>query len=89
MLAGRIRRTTRLADDFAAKAPHGLDYELMRLHYDIAGSADRSAMAALMNLVPTSQIVFGSDYPFVPNGCDGRRHDQVGALRRRPANHRP
>jgi len=39
---------------------------LKRLHYEIAKSANSSAMSALMNLVPMSQIMFGSDYPFVP-----------------------
>ena len=48
------------------RSPNGVEYELKRLHYEIANSANRSAMAALMNLVPTPQIMFGSDYPFVP-----------------------
>ncbi len=66
MLAGRIAHTARFVDDFAQRAPNGLEYELRRLHYDVAGSADRAAIGALMNLVPTSQILFGSDYPFLP-----------------------
>ena len=48
--------------------PNGVEYELKRLHYEIANSANRSAMSALMNLVPTSQIMFGTDCPFVPTG---------------------
>jgi predicted TIM-barrel fold metal-dependent hydrolase len=66
MIAGRISSVTHFVDDFGQKAPSGIEYEFKKLHYDIAGSADRSAMAALMNLVPTSQILFGSDYPFIP-----------------------
>ena len=46
--------------------PNGIEYELKRLHYDIAGTAFRPAIAALTNLVPTTQILFGSDNPFVP-----------------------
>ena len=65
LLAGRIAQTTRLAEDLAVKMPDGLEQELKRLRYDIAVSADRSAMSALRNLLPTSQIVFGGDYPFV------------------------
>ena len=66
MVAGRVSHTSHFVSDIAQKAPSGIEYEFKRLHYDIAGSADRSAVAALMNLVPTSQILFGSDYPFVP-----------------------
>jgi Predicted metal-dependent hydrolase of the TIM-barrel fold len=47
-------------------APNGIDYELKRLYYDIAGTAYRPAIAALTSLVPTTQILFGSDNPFVP-----------------------
>jgi predicted TIM-barrel fold metal-dependent hydrolase len=48
------------------KLPNGVEYELKRLHYEIANSANRPAIAALMNLVPTSQVLFGTDYPFIP-----------------------
>jgi 6-methylsalicylate decarboxylase len=34
-------------------------------YYDIAGTAYRPAIAALTSLVPTTQILFGSDNPFV------------------------
>jgi 6-methylsalicylate decarboxylase len=64
MLAGRISRAAAGRKELAEKVPNGVEYELKRLHYDIANSANRPAMAALMALVPTSQIVFGSDYPF-------------------------
>lgn len=52
--------------DIAEKAPNGIEYELKRLYYDIAGTAYRPAIAALTSLVPTTQILFGSDNPFVP-----------------------
>jgi 6-methylsalicylate decarboxylase len=50
--------------DLIEKLPHGVDYELKRLYYDIAVSAHRPALAALTSFVPTSQILFGSDYPY-------------------------
>ncbi len=65
MLAGRIAQLGK-RKDLAAKVPNGVEYELKRLYYEIANSANKSAMSALMNLVPTSQIMFGSDNPFVP-----------------------
>jgi predicted TIM-barrel fold metal-dependent hydrolase len=64
MLLGRMHQYG--PKDIAEKAPNGIEYELKRLHYDIAGTALRPAIAALTSLVPTTQILFGSDNPFVP-----------------------
>ncbi|MEP6709618.1 MAG: amidohydrolase family protein [Verrucomicrobiota bacterium] len=67
MLAGRISQLgTLFGSD--KKVPAGVEHELKKLYYEIANSANRSTMAALMALVPTSQILFGSDNPFVPTG---------------------
>jgi predicted TIM-barrel fold metal-dependent hydrolase len=65
MLAGRISHYSAEMKDLVAKLPNGIDFELKRLYYDIASSANPASMAALMKLVPTSQILFGGDYPFV------------------------
>jgi predicted TIM-barrel fold metal-dependent hydrolase len=64
MLLGRIHQYA--PKDIAEKAPNGIDYELKRLHYDVAAAAYRSAIAALTTFVPATQILFGTDYPFVP-----------------------
>jgi len=48
------------------KAPRGPLHYLKRLHYDTALSTSEYALAALRQFVPTSQILFGSDYPLVP-----------------------
>lgn len=39
---------------------------LGRLHYDLALSAHPTAFAALRNLAPMTNILFGSDWPFTP-----------------------
>lgn len=65
MLAGRLTQTGALFG-IDKKLPNGVEYELKRLHYEIANSANRPAMAALMNLVPVSQVLLGTDYPFIP-----------------------
>ena len=66
MLAGRMVQTGGALFGLDKNVANGVEYELRRLHYEIANSTSRSAMSALMNLVPTSQILFGTDYPFVP-----------------------
>jgi 6-methylsalicylate decarboxylase len=68
MLAGRLTHYSAEMKDLVAKTPNGVEFELKRLYYDIASSANPPAMAALMKLVPISQIVFGGDYPYVPIG---------------------
>lgn len=64
-LAGRIAQLGG-APQLAAKVPNGVEYELKRLYYEIANSANAPAMAALTSLIPISQIMFGSDFPLVP-----------------------
>jgi predicted TIM-barrel fold metal-dependent hydrolase len=64
MLVGRMRQYG--PKNIAEKAPNGIEYELKRHYYDIAGTAYAPAIAALKSLVPTTQILFGSDDPFVP-----------------------
>jgi 6-methylsalicylate decarboxylase len=68
MLAGRIdafyARAAAAGDKDKSFAPNGILAELRRLHYDTANATSPPAMAALMKLVPTSQITFGSDYPY-------------------------
>lgn len=64
MLLGRMHQYG--PKNIAEKAPNGIEYELNRLYYDIAGTAYRPAIAALTSFVPTTQILFGSDNPFVP-----------------------
>jgi 6-methylsalicylate decarboxylase len=41
-------------------------YHLRRFYFDTAASANPIQMQALKSLVGTSQIVFGTDYPFAP-----------------------
>ena len=67
MLAGRIAALgAGVRKELAEKVPNGVEYELNRLYWEVAGATNRPAMAALMNFAPSSQIMFGTDFPFVP-----------------------
>ena len=65
MLAGRLSYYSSEMKDLVDKMPNGIEFELRKLYYDIASSANPPSMAALMKLVPASQVLFGADYPFV------------------------
>ena len=65
MLAGRINFFHRNAKNAAEFAPNGIESELKRLYYDTANATHPSSMASLLKLVPSSQVVYGSDYPYV------------------------
>ena len=49
---------------YSSKLPQGFLPEAMKFYYDTAQTANSAAMAALLKVVPVSQIVFGTDYPF-------------------------
>ena len=75
MLAGRIDFFHGKARNVAEFAPGGIEAELRRLHYDTANATHPAAMAALLKLVPASQVLYGSDYPYVA------MNTQIAALR--------
>jgi predicted TIM-barrel fold metal-dependent hydrolase len=59
-LAGRIEGASNSAKE---ALPHGFVAELKKFYYDLAGAANRGAIASLLQLVPATQIVFGTDFP--------------------------
>jgi len=66
VLAARLEQQMR-HPEIAARLPHGLPYELKKLHYEIANSTvSAPAMAALMAFAPPSQLLLGTDFPYVP-----------------------
>jgi predicted TIM-barrel fold metal-dependent hydrolase len=75
-LAGRIEafydKRARGPNGFA---PDGIEAEFRRLCYDTANATHPAAMAALLKLVPASQITYGTDYPYFSLG-------QIDDLRR-------
>jgi predicted TIM-barrel fold metal-dependent hydrolase len=66
MLAGRINAFYGTRPNLKEFAPEGIFGELKRLYYDTANAASAPTMAALLKLVPATQVSYGSDYPYFP-----------------------
>lgn len=64
-IAGRIAGAVNDVPALRELAPQGAIAYLKRLYYDTAISATPYAFAALKELVEPSQILFGSDYPYL------------------------
>ena len=63
-LIERFVRNPILVPGSAALFPDGVAAELRRFYYDTAQVANPAAMSALTKVVPTSQIVLGTDFPY-------------------------
>ena len=89
VLSARMDQLTR-QPKIAALNPDGVVKTLQSLYFDVANSTHNpSAMAALMALAPPSQILFGTDYPYVPMartveglGARGYAPDLIAAINR-------
>jgi predicted TIM-barrel fold metal-dependent hydrolase len=66
MMAGRIDGFYGRRPNLKEFAPEGIFGELARLYYDTANATSEPAMAALLKLVPASQVTYGTDYPYFP-----------------------
>jgi predicted TIM-barrel fold metal-dependent hydrolase len=63
-LTERFVRLPLINKSLAPRVPNGVEYELRRFYYDTAQAAHPFALASLLKLVPVSQVVFGTDYPY-------------------------
>jgi len=63
-LIERFVRHPILAPQVAPMFPQGVRPVLQRFWYDTAQTANAAAMSALTHVVPVSQIVFGTDFPY-------------------------
>ena len=59
-LAGRVDGGSNAAKE---ALPDGFIAEARKFYYDLAGAANKGAIASLLQLVRPSQIVFGTDFP--------------------------
>jgi 6-methylsalicylate decarboxylase len=61
-------RVTRMADrdrKVATKRAQGSMAEMKSLYFDVASSTNPVTLAGLLRLVPATQVMFGTDYPFL------------------------
>jgi predicted TIM-barrel fold metal-dependent hydrolase len=63
-LTERFVRLPQINKSLAARVPNGVEAELKRFYYDTAQAAHPYALASLTRLIPVSQIVFGTDFPY-------------------------
>jgi predicted TIM-barrel fold metal-dependent hydrolase len=66
MVLGRMKQYG--PANLATLAPAGIESELQRHYYDLAGTANRPAVAAISSIVPASRLLLGSDNPYIPLG---------------------
>ena len=59
-------------------APEGLAHEFARLHYETANSAYAPTFAALRQFAPRSQILFGTDFPYIAVADNVERLGKLG-----------
>lgn len=64
-LAGRIDMLTKDNKRLREATPNGVEAELKRLFVDTAGAGTAGAMAAALSVLPPSQILYGSDFPYL------------------------
>jgi 6-methylsalicylate decarboxylase len=64
MFAGRFNRLLQTAD-LSKIAPNGINAEFRRLYYETANASSPPTIAALLKFAPISQVMFGSDHPYV------------------------
>ena len=63
-IAERYIRMPSLNPALRAAVPNGVLHELQRFHYELAQASSRSALAALKTIIPATQLLFGTDFPF-------------------------
>jgi 6-methylsalicylate decarboxylase len=63
-LTERFTRLPLVNKSLASRVPNGVEHELKHFYYDTAQAAHPYALASLTRLVPVSQIVFGTDFPY-------------------------
>jgi predicted TIM-barrel fold metal-dependent hydrolase len=65
VIADRVAQLGRFSPQLKQNAPDGVRAELERLYYETANGFHAPNMAALLKFVKPSQVLFGTDYPYL------------------------
>lgn len=66
MVAQRIAGMARYAPEVAERNPDGVFAAIGRLHFDVVNIAQRPVFDVVRSLVDLSQLLFGTDFPYMP-----------------------
>ena len=64
MVANRLVGLAKNRPELNARVPNGVMHELSKLYVDVVGVTTPGAMRAVLDIVPMSHLLFGSDFPF-------------------------
>ncbi len=64
MVAHRLAGLARNRPELAARVPGGVANALRKLYVDVVGVTSPGALAAILDVVPKSHLLFGTDFPF-------------------------
>ena len=64
MVANRLVGLAKNRPELAARVPNGVKHELSKLYLDVVGIVTPGALQAMPDIVPMSNLLFGTDYPF-------------------------
>jgi predicted TIM-barrel fold metal-dependent hydrolase len=64
MVANRLVGLARNRPELSARVPSGVMHELGKLYFDVVGVTTPGALRAVLDIVPMSHLLYGSDYPF-------------------------
>ncbi|MBX9830103.1 MAG: amidohydrolase [Xanthobacteraceae bacterium] len=64
ILASRLAGLAKNRPELNARVPNGVMHELAKLYVDVVGVTTPGALRAVLDIVPMSHLLFGSDFPF-------------------------
>jgi predicted TIM-barrel fold metal-dependent hydrolase len=64
MIANRLVGLSRTRPELGARVPAGVKAELAKIYVDVVGVTSPGMLKAVLDIVPMSQLLFGTDFPF-------------------------